>query len=328
MSVITADTLLYYNTMQTKFSEMLRASFKSADTEEWLDVYFTRPIGLAFALLWARLGVHPNVITILSMFLGLGAGWMFYYTDLWHNIAGIILLMFANFCDSTDGQLARMTGKKTLVGRVLDGLASDVWFFAVYLGIVFRLFPQDIPFLPGVKWGWWALLLCAIAGLICHSMQCRLADYYRQIHLYFLLGKSNSEFDNYESQHAIYESLPKKGAFWARAFYGNYAKYCRAQEKSTPCFQQFYSNIKARYPEVGDMPQELRDDFRRGSLPLMKYTNLLTHNSRAITLFIGCLLNVPYIYPLFEIVVLSAIYWYMHRRHEALCVRLNEKYGR
>lgn len=314
--------------MEKSFKEMLRASFKSDDTEEWLDVYFTRPIGLAFALLWARLGVHPNVITVLSMFLGLGAGWMFVYTDLWHNIAGIVLLTLANFCDSTDGQLARMTGKKTQVGRVLDGLASDVWFFAVYLGIVIRLYPQEIPFTGGVHWGLWALLLCVVAGMVCHTMQCRLADYYRQIHLYFLLGKSHSEFDNYESQQAIYESLPKKGAFWARTFYKNYARYCHAQEKSTPEFQAFYKSIKARYPEVSDMPQALRDDFRRGSLPLMKYTNLLTHNSRAITLYIGCLLNIPYIYPLFEIIVLSTIYWHMHRKHEALCRSLKEKYGR
>lgn len=314
--------------MEKSFKEMLRASFKSDDTEEWLDIYFTRPIGLAFALFWAKLGVHPNVVTVLSMFLGVGAGWMFYYTDLWHNIIGVVLLTFANFCDSTDGQLARMTGKKTQVGRVLDGLASDVWFTAVYLGIVFRLYPQEIPFTGGAHWGLWALLLCAVAGLVCHTMQCRLADYYRQIHLYFLLGKSHSEFDNYEQQRAIYESLPKKGNFWARAFYKNYAKYCHAQEQTTPAFQEFHRNIKARYPEVGDMPQQLRDDFRAGSLPLMKYTNLLTHNSRAIMLYIGCLLNVPYIYPLFEIVVLSTIYWHMHRQHEALCRRLNEKYGR
>ncbi len=45
---------------------------------------------------------------------------MFSHTDLWHNIAGIVLMMFANFCDSTDGQLARLTGRKTLIGRMLD----------------------------------------------------------------------------------------------------------------------------------------------------------------------------------------------------------------
>ena len=67
------------------------------DTEEWLDIYFTRPIGLAFALFWHRLGVTPNTITILSIFLGIGAGVMFFFTDTLHNIIGIILLMLANF---------------------------------------------------------------------------------------------------------------------------------------------------------------------------------------------------------------------------------------
>ena len=84
----------------SKFNDLLQASFKSVDTEEWLDVHFTRPIGLVFALLWNRLGVHPNVITILSIFLGVGAGVMFYYTDFVHNILGVVLLMLANFCDS------------------------------------------------------------------------------------------------------------------------------------------------------------------------------------------------------------------------------------
>lgn len=36
----------------SNFKEMLNASLKSQDTEEWLDVHFTRPIGLMFALMW------------------------------------------------------------------------------------------------------------------------------------------------------------------------------------------------------------------------------------------------------------------------------------
>lgn len=94
------------------FFSLLRASIKSMDTEEWFDIYFTRPIGLAFALFWHRLGVTPNTITILSIFLGIGAGVMFFFTDTLHNIIGIVLLMLANFCDSTDGQLARLTRQR------------------------------------------------------------------------------------------------------------------------------------------------------------------------------------------------------------------------
>ena len=304
----------------SSFKQMLKVSFKSDDTEEWLDVHFTRPIGLVFALGWMKLGVHPNVVTVLSIFLGMGAGYMFYFTDLLHNLLGVALLMLANFCDSTDGQMARLTGKKTLIGRMLDGFSGDVWFFCIYLAVLLRVGHMWEPAL-----GLWASVvsfaLCAVASLLCHSPQSSLADYYRQIHLYFLLGKEGSELDNYESQRQIYESLPRS-QWLSRIFYYNYANYCHSQERRTPMFQRFFHQVKEQYPHAEDMPQQLRDDFRRGSLPLMKFTNLLTFNSRAILIYISCLLNVPYVWPLLEITVYSLMYWHMHRQHEALCRRL------
>ena len=311
------------------FKEMLQASFKSNDTEEWLDVHFTRPIGLVFALFWNKLGVHPNAITILSIFLGVAAAVMFYYTDLWHNVLGVLLLMFANFCDSTDGQMARLTGKKTLVGRVLDGFSGDVWFFAIYVSLCLRMMPQLIPG-TDVKWGFIIWVLAFVAGIFCHSPQASLADYYRQIHLFFLKGKEGSELDNYVQQRAIYESLPKREWF-ARVFYKNYAAYCRSQEKRTPRFQQFFKQYQQAQQE--DPSQQvspvslplLRERFLEGSRPLMKYTNLLTFNSRAICLYVTCLLNCPWVYLLFEIMVLTVLYIYMHRRHEMLCARLSEE---
>ena len=306
------------------FKELLQVSFKSEDTEEWLDVHFTRPIGLAFALLWNKFDIHPNVITILSIFLGVGAGCMFYYTDLWHNVCGVLLLMFANFCDSTDGQMARLTGKKTLIGRMLDGFAGDVWFLFIYFAIVFRLWNQNIPG-TDYTWGLWGFLLCAFAGFHCHSSQSSLSDYYRQIHLYFLLGKEGSELDNYARQREIYESLPKS-KWLDRLFYYNYANYCKSQERRTPEFQKFFKAVKTAWPNAEDMPQALREEFRAGSLPLMKYTNILTFNARAITLYVTCLLNCPWVYPLVEITIFYIMYVYMHRTHESLCLSLREKY--
>ena len=298
------------------FKELLKLSFKSEDTEEWLDVHFTRPIGLAFAMLWNKFDIHPNVITILSIFLGLGAGWMFHYTDLWSNVCGVLLLMFANFCDSTDGQMARLTGKKTLIGRMLDGFSGDVWFFAIYLGIVVRLWHQNIPF-TDIQWGVWGFLLCALAGFGFHSKQSSLADYYRQIHLFFLLGKEGSELDNYQQQRQIYENLPK-GDLLARTFYFNYANYCKSQEQRTPHFQRFFSQWKQQPSET------VRQQLLTGSRPLMKYTNLLTFNARAITIYVTCLLDCPWVYPLVELTVFQAMYVYMHRTHERLCAELSK----
>ena len=39
----------------------VEASFKSMDTEEFLDIHFNRPIGYVWALFFQRFGVHPNV---------------------------------------------------------------------------------------------------------------------------------------------------------------------------------------------------------------------------------------------------------------------------
>ena len=56
--------------MTEKKKRAVEATFKSKDTEEWLDIWFTRPIGLLFAKAFGHFGIHPNVITIISIFLG------------------------------------------------------------------------------------------------------------------------------------------------------------------------------------------------------------------------------------------------------------------
>ena len=306
--------------MDNKFKTLFRESLKSSDTEETIDIYFTRPIGLVFALLWNRLGIHPNAITILSIFLGVGAGYMFYFPDLTHNIMGVCLLMLANFCDSTDGQMARLTGKKTLLGRVLDGFSGDLWFFSIYLALCLRLQSSLIPY-TNVKWGLWIWALAAVSGLLYHSPQSSLADYYRQIHLLFLKGKKGSELDTYTQQRAIFEALPKRGQWFKRLFHYNYANYCKSQEKRTPKFQAFFAQLNATYGDAEKAPAQLRDDFLQGSRPLMKYTNMLSFNLRAIVLYATCLANCPWVYFLFELTVLSGIYIYMHKQHEELCER-------
>lgn len=190
------------------FKDLLAASIKSKDTEERLDMWFNRPVGLVMALAGKKLGVHPNAITAVSVVLGVWAAWMFSHTDLRHNLLGVLLLMLANFCDSADGQLARLTGKKTLVGRVLDGFAGDIWFFSIYFALCCRMTWQPMPGTDTV-WGLWIWVLAFIAGVLCHSPQSSLADYYRQIHLLFLNGKAGSELDTYANQRAIFDSLPR-----------------------------------------------------------------------------------------------------------------------
>lgn len=242
---------------------------------------------------------------------------MFYYPDMTHTIIGILLLIWANLYDSADGQLARMTGKKTRWGRILDGFAGDVWFFTIYAAICLRLQGNYIPGTT-VKWGFWIWLLAAISGLIFHGKQCQLADYYRNIHLFFIKGKSGSELDNFEKLRKEFHSLSwKKDGMW-KLFLYFYGNYTRSQEKMTPNFQLFKLKLGDKY---GDEPvcPELANKFRKGSLPLMKWANILTFNTRAIALYISLLIGQPWLYFIFEITVMNIIFAYMRHKHEKLC---------
>jgi hypothetical protein len=305
----------------SRFKQLLQASFKSNETEEWIDVHFTRPIGLLFALLWKRLRVHPNTVTILSMFLGVAAAVMFYHTDFTHNIIGVILLMFANFCDSSDGQLARLTGQKTLIGRILDGFSGFLWFASIYIALCLRLQNQEMPG-TDMNWGVWIWVIAVISGVLCHSPQSSLSDYYRQIHLLFLKGKDGSEFDSYAVQRKKYEELPKKGHKLERMFHYYYANYCRSQEQRTPVLQSYIAMLKERYSSIDNVPEDVKNAFSDGSRPLIKYTNILTFNIRALCLYVSCLLKCPWLYFFIEIAIMSCIYIYMHKRHEENCEKL------
>lgn len=302
--------------------EQLSATFKSQDTEEWLDIRFTRPLGLLWARLFRRWGVHPNVVTLLSIVLGVAAGVLFYFESLPLNVAGILLLVWANLYDSADGQLARMTGQKTRWGRILDGFAGDVWFFTVYAAICLRLQHADIPFTHH-RWGIWIWLSAALSGLVCHAKQCQLADYYRNIHLYFLKGASGSELDSSAKLSAEFRSLSWRTDGAWKLFLFFYNRYTRAQEALTPAYQAFKADADRRFGR--HIPAALAEDFRRGSLPLMKWANILTFNTRAIVLYAAILVAQPWIYMLFELTVLNVIFFHMRRSHENLCRRLQSR---
>lgn len=112
---------------ETKSTPSLESTLKSLDTEEFIDIHFYRPIGYQWALFFNKLGVSPNSITIASIFIGITAGICFYFQSLAINVIGMLLLIWANSYDSADGQLARMTGQKSALGRILDGAAGDFW---------------------------------------------------------------------------------------------------------------------------------------------------------------------------------------------------------
>ena len=309
----------------------VESTYKSLDTEEWFDIHFNRPIGFWWAKFFNKFDVHPNTVTILSIFIGAIAGVCYYFdpdvTPHWFviNVLGCLLLTLANFYDSADGQLARMTGKKSRLGRILDGLSGDVWFYVIYIAVCLRLMDNEIPFWDGHVWSFSIFFVAAFSGMVCHRYQCSLADYYRNIHLFFLKGEDGSEFDTSDEWRSKYRNQPWSGHLLENLFAWGYANYTQQQEGATKNWQALYKAISEKWIKKGvNIPSAFVNDFLEGSRPLMKWTNILTHNTRATVLYIACLVNLPWLYFAFEMTVLVAILLHMRHQHEKLCKRLLE----
>ena len=291
----------------------IQSTLKSLDTEEFIDIHFYRPIGYRWALFFNKLNISPNTVTILSIILGIAAGICFYFSSLPVNLIGMFLLIWANSYDSADGQLARMTGKSSPLGRILDGACGDLWFFTIYAAICLRLTPT---------WGIWIWLLGAITGFF-HTKQAAMADYYRNAHLLFLKGKSGSELSDSKTLKEENKQLTWKNNFIYKFFNVFYINYTEGQEKWSPRFQEMMQTLRNQYDD--EAPGWFRTAFREKSLPLMKYTNMLSFNTRVIALFISLFIGQPWLYFIFELTVLNAMLVYMVTKHEQFSASFNEQ---
>ena len=323
-------------------TEGFKATLKSSETEDWLDLHVIRPFCYYCALAFNKFDVHPNTVTIWSMIIGAASAFFFacgsfYYSGTWGvvmNIVAIILLMIADIFDCTDGQLARMTGKKSRMGRILDGVAGFAWFIPIYHALVYRFYMHhDIEFaflgidntqqntiIATVI----VYILGVISGVAGLAGQQRLADYYIQVHLFFLKGEKGSELDNSKRQQEIYDQMTTDTPWAERYFQKSYIDYTKKQEKVTPQFQRLMQKLREKFGATENIPESVRKEFHDKSLPVIFWNGLLTFNVRSFWLFLFCLLDVPVMNVLWEIVGMGLLYLYVNRRHENFCKKIAE----
>ena len=325
-------------------NEKYRATLKSAETEDWLDLHVIRPFCYYCAVFFAKFDIHPNTVTIWSMIIGAVSAIFFgcssfYYggtMGLVYNIIAVVLLMVADILDCTDGQLARMTGKKSRMGRILDGVAGFAWFIPIYHVLVYRFYlHHDLEFnFLGIADTQQNVLIATavvyalglIAGIAGLAGQQRLADYYIQVHLFFLKGEKGSELDNSKRQQEIYDLMTPETHTWAeRYFQKSYIDYTKKQEAVTPQFQRLLKKLREKFGSTDNIPAEVREDFRQRSLPVIFWNGLLTFNFRESWLFLFCLLDIPVCHFLFEIVVMGLLWKYVNTRHENFCRQMADK---
>ena len=275
-----------------------------------IDRIFYRPLGYKIAKLLQNTGVTPNTITVISIFVGICAGVLWYFPyDIGWAVLGILALIFANILDCVDGQLARLTGIKSEIGRILDGFAGDLWFLAIYIAFAHRLY-LDYADTIGI----WLFILLPLLSALSHLNQAALTDYYKTLHLFFISKEKGKEFENSQKIIQRYQMMQpgiSKVVTWG------YIHYTKNQERITPQLQKLLKKLHNKYN--GDIPDQIRTELRSESLRLMPLLDTNTFNGRSIILFISVIFNVVWLYFLWEIVVLNILKLMIRNRHEKFC---------
>ncbi len=286
-------------------SSKIEATFKSNDTEEFLDRYFYRPVGYGIAAASRSIGLTPNFITITSIIFGVLAGHLFFYQNTPINLTGVLLLIIAEAMDSADGQLARMTGIHSRYGKILDGFAGNLMFTSIYANLCARFIVEGgSPFI---------FLVGLIAGFS-HSSQSAMSEYYRNFYLYFVYGDGKSIIDESKDLIEKYKSLSWSKDTTRKMLMWFYIDYTRRQEFFSKTIRTLYKYCSEKFS--GSIPGWLKTEYRKLNKPLLKYGNILTTNTRMIFLFFTIFYaNVLY-YFLFEIIVLNLLLVYFIVRHE------------
>lgn len=300
------------------------ACYKSADTEEPFDKIFTKPLGYLFTRFFLHFKWTPNMVTILSTFIGVIGGVLFYPDSFGWNLVGVLLVILANILDSTDGQMARLTGQKSALGRILDGMSSTLWYIAMYCAVCCKLYNDPIPFFPDRTWGGIIWVIAIVCGLLGHAQQCTMADRYRNIHLFFLRNKHGDELHRSEEITRQRLALPKEGATIQKVQLFIDGIFTLSQERITPTFQKLFS----AYLEADEDTREgIRQDYLTGSRKYIQLTNVLTFNARAYLFFLLLLLKVPFLYFVLEFFGFGALKIFTQRKYEQLSLELLKKYN-
>jgi phosphatidylglycerophosphate synthase len=143
-------------------------AYKAYEIEELADIYFFRPLGAIVARAAAAVGLSPTQVTLIGAGVGVVAGAVLYDARL--GLVGFALLLVHSVIDSADGQLARMTGRVTELGRILDGVGGYMTHAAIYIAIVAGFIGRG---------GSVSIIVLCVLSAIANITHAQLYDYFR-----------------------------------------------------------------------------------------------------------------------------------------------------
>jgi phosphatidylglycerophosphate synthase len=269
--------------------------YKAYAMEEFIDILFFHPLGLAVARTAFKLNLTPDQITYISMFFGIAGGLML--SSMKTAYAGFCLLIISSIFDSADGQLARMTKNGTFRGKILDGLTGYFMFTSSYIGL--SILYLSTPANMGPEF----IIPLAIVGAIASALQSSLYDFYRTCFASITIKKKVESFD--------------KGKELSGFLKFSYLSYFSYQKLLAKNHINLMENIRKRCPEniVGENEAQ---NYKKSNSKIIRGWNLLGDNTRFILILTAIILHKPHWYFLFVLGPLNIVMFFLTIRQKRL----------
>jgi phosphatidylglycerophosphate synthase len=199
-------------------------SLKPAEVEEPIDVWIHRPLAYLLARILLPTSISPNVVTIGSIISGLLALSAMLANFPGHMpLAGLCVFLSA-VADCADGQLARMRGTSSAMGRMLDGAADFVVSIAIVGGAACVVLRDHTG-----SWREFTLFAVAVAFTgVTGSFHTASYDHYKNLFLRLTHPKyhEGEDLDVARKRHAEAVSVQ---SVWVRAAWPIYLFYLKSQ---------------------------------------------------------------------------------------------------
>ena len=159
----------------------------------------------------ARTPVTPNQITAATLLLALGAAYLFAQGGARAANWGAGLFVLARFLDHFDGELARLTDRKSRFGYYFDCFTGGVSYAALFAGIGFGLSSGPL--------GDWALALGAAGAASAIISLFVNLDIDKQMKMSDGATKGYPRFAGFELEDGIYLIAPITWLGWLSPFF-------------------------------------------------------------------------------------------------------------
>ena len=160
-------------------SPPLAGAVRPVELQDPLYRYFYHPLARRLARMLVPTGISPNAISVAGTLVVWAAAWV-YASVAWPigALAGFALHMAWHVLDGADGDLARLTGKASATGELVDGVCDYSAQVMLYF-VLAAILDDEI--------GGWAWPLAVAAG-ISHILQTNHAETQRRSYLWWAYG--------------------------------------------------------------------------------------------------------------------------------------------